>query len=75
MRLLLAPAGHGKTAHVIDQIRAVRATGSLASIWVILPNQEQVSAFRRRLAQAGGALAVEIDTFYGVYARLLAHGG
>ncbi len=72
MKLLLAPAGQGKTAHTIQQIRAVRATQPLVPIWVILPNQEQVRAFRQRLALAGGALGVEIDTFYGIYTRVLA---
>ncbi|MCO6450860.1 MAG: exodeoxyribonuclease V subunit gamma [Caldilineales bacterium] len=75
MRLLLAPAGHGKTAYVIEQIRALRATGSLAPCWVIVPNQEQAGAFRRRLARAGGAIGVEIDTFYGVYAHILELSG
>ncbi|MCP4168097.1 MAG: hypothetical protein GY759_19690 [Chloroflexi bacterium] len=72
MKLLLAPAGQGKTAYIIQQIRAERATRPLAPIWVILPNQEQARAFRQRLALAGGALGVEIDTFYGIYTRVLA---
>jgi ATP-dependent helicase/DNAse subunit B len=47
----------------------------LALIWVILPNQAQVAAFRRRLAEEGGALGVQLGTFYTFYAEILAQAG
>lgn len=81
MQLLLAPAGHGKTAHIIQRVQAVRTSGTpdtggtLAPIWVIVPNQEQARALRQRLALAGGALGVDIDTFYSIYARVLTLAG
>jgi ATP-dependent helicase/DNAse subunit B len=47
----------------------------LASIWVILPNQAQVAAFRRGLAERGGALGVQSGTFYTFYGEILAQAG
>lgn len=75
MKLLLAPAGHGKTAHIIQRVRVARAVGLQDAIWVILPNQEQVQVFRQRLALAGGGLGVDIDTFYAFFARVLELAG
>ncbi|RME80558.1 MAG: hypothetical protein D6775_15865, partial [Caldilineae bacterium] len=75
MRLYLAPAGQGKTAFLLDKIIELRRQDLLAPAWVIVPNQMQASAFRRRLAEAGGALAVEVTTFYRLYARILAAAG
>ncbi|MBI5878772.1 MAG: PD-(D/E)XK nuclease family protein [Chloroflexi bacterium] len=82
--LLLAPAIGGKTAYAIARIHAVRRAEPLAAIWVILPSNVQVAAFRRRLAaepvmpapaHLGGALGVRLGTFYAVYAELLAEAG
>ena len=74
-QVLLAPAGRGKTAYALNRIRAARQTDLLSPIWVILPNQSQASAFRRRLAANGGAMGIQIGTFYAVYADLLARAG
>jgi ATP-dependent helicase/DNAse subunit B len=73
--LLLSPAGSGKTAHILQCIRQVKDENPLAAVWVIVPNQLQAAGFRRRLAEAGGALGVEIFTFYTLYAELLARAG
>jgi ATP-dependent helicase/nuclease subunit B len=73
--LLLAPTGRGKTAYALNRIRAVRAEDPLAPVWVILPNQIQVRAFGQRLGATGGALGVELGTFYRLYAELLARSG
>ena len=73
--LLLAPAAYGKTAHVLDRIRTVRAQKPLAPIVVILPNKIQLDAFEDRLARSGGALGVSLLTFYDLYAELLARAG
>jgi ATP-dependent helicase/DNAse subunit B len=74
-RLLLAPAGHGKTQFVIEQIRAVLASEPLSPIIVIVPNSIQAAGFRQRLAASGGALGVDMHTFYSLYAELLARAG
>jgi ATP-dependent helicase/DNAse subunit B len=71
-RLLLAPAGHGKTENTIQRIRQVLADQPLAPVNVIVPNTIQAAGFRQRLASSGGALGVEIFTFHSLYAELLA---
>ncbi|HET89940.1 MAG TPA: hypothetical protein ENN99_04250 [Chloroflexi bacterium] len=72
VRILLAPAGGGKTAHVIARIRALPP---LSPVCVLVPDQIKAAAFRRRLARAGGAMGVEVQTFYGLYADVLAVSG
>lgn len=74
-RLLLAPAGHGKTEGVIRRIRQVLAEEPLAPVVVIVPNTIQAAGFRTRLVAAGGALGVEVYTFHTLYAELLARAG
>jgi len=53
-RLLLAPAGHGKTEYLIRRIRQVNADEPLAPVTVIVPNTIQAGGFRSgwRLAEA-----------------------
>jgi ATP-dependent helicase/DNAse subunit B len=70
-RLLIAPAASGKTQYAIDHLRTVKAHDPFAPVTVILPNQQQVAEFRRRLAQSGGAIGVELLTFHMLYAELL----
>ncbi len=55
-------------------IHALRAQDILAPVWVILPNQDHVRAFRRRLSNVG-AMGVELGTFYNCYAEILARAG
>ena len=74
-RLLLAPAGHGKTQFVIEQIRATLASEPLAPVLVIVPNSIQANNFRKRLSAAGGALGVEVHTFHTLYAEILTRAG
>jgi ATP-dependent helicase/DNAse subunit B len=73
--LLFAPASAGKTHFAIDRIRALRQQQPLAPIWVIVPAQLQARDFKRRLAQAGGALNVRVGTFYTFYGEILAQAG
>ena len=73
--LLLAPAAAGKTEYCITRIQTLRRENPLAAIWVILPNGANVTAFRRRLANAHGAIGVRLGTFYTLYAELLAEAG
>ena len=74
-RLLLAPAGHGKTQFVIEQIRATLASEPLSPVIVIVPNSIQAAGFRQRLCVAGGALGVDVHTFHTLYAELLTRAG
>jgi len=75
VRLFLAPAGGSKTAHAIVLIRDLRSADPFAPVQVVVPNFSQMTAFRRRLAQAGGCLGVEVGTFYRLYADVLACAG
>jgi ATP-dependent helicase/DNAse subunit B len=70
-RLLLAPAGHGKTEYLIQRIRQILSDEPLAPVLVIVPNAIQAAGFRQRLVTAGGALGVEVHTFHTLYAELL----
>ena len=71
-RLVIAPAGHGKTAHAIE---AIRSLSPLSPVRVLVPDQIVTRAFRRRIAQAGGAIGVQVQTFYGLYADVLSLAG
>ena len=73
--LLLAPAAAGKTQYAIDHIRAIRDDERLAPVWAVLPDAAQVRAFRRRLAQRGGAFNIHVVTFSTLYAELLMLAG
>jgi len=72
--LLFSPASTGKTQHCIERVHALRAQDKLALVWVILPNQDHVRAFRRRLSGIG-VMGVELGTFYYFYAEILARAG
>jgi ATP-dependent helicase/DNAse subunit B len=74
-RLLLAPAGHGKTQAAIQRIRDVLVAEPLAPVMVVVPNMIQAAGFRQRLVAAGGALGVEVHTFHTLYAELLTRAG
>jgi len=70
-RLLLAPAGYGKTEKIIQSIRQVLAEQPLAPVIAIVPNMIQAAGFRQRMAASGGTLGVEVHTFHTLYAELL----
>lgn len=67
----IAPAGAGKTEECIRRVRAASRERPLAPVWACLPDNVQASAFRRRLAEAGGALGVEVGTFIDLYRETL----
>jgi ATP-dependent helicase/DNAse subunit B len=70
----LAPAAAGKTSYVLRRVR--EAARDLASTpRVVVPTQLLVRAWRRRLAQAGGAMGVRVLTFDGLYAECLTAAG
>ncbi len=74
-RLIVAPAGAGKTRFAIQRIRDVLAAEPLAPVTVILPNDLRAAEFHRRVAGAGGTLGAEVVTFYSLYAEILAQAG
>lgn len=65
-RLLLAPAGAGKTAYAVEEARR-RARGLGTTPHVLVASALQAQAFRRRLANAGGAIGVRVLTFEELY--------
>jgi len=74
-RLLLAPAGHGKTEYIVQRIRKTLSDEPLEPVLVIVPNAIQAAGFRQRLVAAGGALGVEVHTFRTLYAEVLTRAG
>jgi ATP-dependent helicase/nuclease subunit B len=69
VEILLAPARGGKTTYTVERIRALPA---LSPVRVLVPDQVEAMTFRRRLVKAGGALGVQVQTFYALYADALA---
>ncbi|MDI7276165.1 MAG: AAA family ATPase, partial [Anaerolineae bacterium] len=74
-RLFVAPAGAGKTQFCVDRARQASRELPLRPIWACLPNRAQATAFRERLAAAGGALGVEVGTFDDLYSAVLRAAG
>ncbi|MGD8966524.1 MAG: DEAD/DEAH box helicase family protein, partial [Anaerolineae bacterium] len=63
--LYLAPAGAGKTATLVHE--ACRLAQDLSGPRVLVPSRLQARAWRKRLAEAGGALGVRVSTFDDLY--------
>ena len=74
-RLLVAPAASGKTHHCIARVRETLRASPLVPTWVVLPDRHQVAAWRRRLAEQGGALGMRIGTFADLHGEILALAG
>ena len=74
VNILLAPAVAGKTAYVLDLAREA-AQDLNATPRVVVPTHLQVRAFRRRLAESGGAIGVRVSTFDRLYAEVLGVAG
>ena len=66
VRLIVAPAGAGKTAYAVAEARRA-AQGLRAMPHVLVASALQAQAFRRRLALAGGAIGVRVLTFERLY--------
>lgn len=64
IHLYLAPAGAGKTEYLLR--RAQQATRQWAAPRVVVASALQARSWRRRLAEAGGALGVAVLTFDGL---------
>ena len=68
--LYTAPAAAGKTAHVLGMVR--EAARQLECIpRVVVSTRLQVHSWRRRLAEAGGAIGVRVLTFDQLYGECL----
>ncbi|MCL6431714.1 MAG: PD-(D/E)XK nuclease family protein, partial [Anaerolineae bacterium] len=75
IRLFIAPAGAGKTRFCLGRAQQLSRGQPLCPVWVCVANRAQVISFRQRLAVAGGALGVEIGTFYDLCSDLLLRAG
>jgi len=74
VHLYVAPASTGKTAYVVELVRdAAHALRSIPR--VVVPTHVQARAWRRRLAEAGGAIGVRVLTFDRLYAECLGAAG
>ena len=73
-QLLVAPAAAGKTAYVLDLVRDA-SRGLQATPRIVVPTHLQAHAWRRRLAEAGGAIGVRVLTFDRLYAECLNAAG
>ena len=74
IQILLAPAAAGKTAYVLELARvASRQLNSTPRI--VVPSHLQVRAWRRRVAQAGGAMGIRVFTFDQLFSDCLMAAG
>lgn len=72
--LLTGAAGQGKTQAAIQQVKTLMRRKLFGKVWILLPTELQISAFRARLLNETGEAAhfgVEFFHFYDLYARLL----
>ncbi|MFN2198101.1 MAG: PD-(D/E)XK nuclease family protein [Anaerolineales bacterium] len=86
-RLIIAPPAAGKTHYCLQRLRELPQAMPQANAqanaqahpptlaWAVLPDQEQLGYFRRRLAQQGGALGVQVSTFDYLYDQILTAAG
>ena len=72
--LYLAPAGAGKTAYLISQVRQA-AHGLEATPRVVVATMLQVRSWRHRLAVAGGTIGVHLLTFGRLFRHCLSAAG
>lgn len=76
LHLLTAPAGAGKTQHIIEQIRAYSERAPFARMLIILPSGAQRTAFRTRLGNSNVAtLGVTLTDFHTLYRDILDAAG
>ena len=72
--LYTAPAGIGKTAYLIERARTLAAEpGTMPR--VVVATRLQARSWRRRMADAGGALGVYVGTFDQLYDQILSAAG
>lgn len=76
--LITSAAGYGKTREAVRRIRRLKARDPFAPVWVLLPTELQVNAFRSRLMAEVGEdtlFGVEFFDFYALNAHLLERFG
>jgi ATP-dependent helicase/DNAse subunit B len=70
-QILISPPAAGKTSACIQAIQTLFAQKPTAQAWVIVRDRLQANFFRSRLASAGGAINVHIETFRDLYLEIL----
>jgi len=71
VELLISTPASGKTDACIQRIRTLLLNQPFTPVRVVLPDRLQTASFRRRLAEAGGAIGMQIGTFGDLYRELL----
>jgi len=72
IELLVAKPAAGKTETCLQRVLDTQTQTRLRQIWVVVPDRIQAGAFRRRLAEKGGALGVQVGRFADLFTYLLA---
>ena len=75
VELLISPPATGKTDACIQRIRTLLFNHPFTPARVVLPDRLQATAFRRWLAETGGAVSVQVGTFGDLYRNLLELAG
>ena len=75
IELRIGPPASGKTDSCIQSIKTTLSEHALAEIWTVVPDRLQATAFRRRLASAGGSLGAHVGTFGDLYQQILKRSG
>lgn len=75
VELLVARPATGKTQNCIYKVQKTLSSSPLSSVWVVVPDRLQAAAFRRRLAEAGGAIGAHVGTFGDLYRSILEQTG
>jgi len=70
-QILIAPPASGKTRTCIQAIQSLLTQRPAAKASVIVRDRLQASYFRTRLAAAGGAINVRIETFRDLYLEII----
>ena len=73
-QLILAPAASGKTTYAIELARET-AESLQAEVRICVPSGLQARAWRRRLAESGGAIGIHVMTFDRLVAACLNASG
>ncbi len=73
--LLIGAPATGKTERCLARVMAAQSGPPLKQVWVVVPDRTQAGAFRRRLAERGGALGVQVGRFEDLYQQLLTQRG
>lgn len=75
LRVLAAPSASGKTSFCVQRVRQVLRDHPQSEIWVLVADGSQALQFRRLLAQAGGALGVQVVSFNNLLREILEING